>query len=142
MCNVQRGLGFDPPIPPPAVEVGTTPLNRVTRAGAQRQPIKKLLLATVAVDTALATQGTSYWLNGSDLDRTTMLLPAIALVILGGIAFAQIARTLAALADAPAVAMRPLSKFLIAFLFIWGIEALLFRPLSSSWGARPRRHLV
>jgi hypothetical protein len=60
-----------------------------------------------------------------DLDRTVMIVAAMAAVILGGIAFTRIVNTLAALADAPVLAKRPLSKFLIAFFFIWGAEALL-----------------
>jgi hypothetical protein len=43
-------------------------------------------------------------------------------VILGGAAFTGILHRLTTLADAPALAKRPLSKFLIAFFFIWGVE--------------------
>jgi hypothetical protein len=59
------------------------------------------------------------------LDRTVIIVAAMAAVILGGIAFTGIVNTLAALADSPVLAKRPLSKFLIAFFFIWGVEALL-----------------
>ena len=54
-----------------------------------------------------------------------MIVAAMAAVILGGVAFTRIVNTLAALANAPELAKRPLSKFLIAFFFIWGVEALL-----------------
>jgi hypothetical protein len=59
------------------------------------------------------------------LDRSAMIVAAMAPVILGGIAFTRIVNTLATLAEAPVLAKRPLSKFLIAFFFIWGVEALL-----------------
>jgi len=68
-----------------------------------------------------------------ELDRATMIVAAMVLIILGGIAFARIVNTLATLADAPALAKRPLSKFLIAFFFIWAVEAFLIGSVSVLW---------
>jgi len=64
------------------------------------------------------------------LDRTVMIVAAMAPAILGGIAFTRIVNTLATLADALALAKRPVPKFLIAFFFMWGVEALLIRSVS------------
>ena len=49
---------------------------------------------------------------------------AFAVFIVGGIAFLWIARTLKSLANAPALAKRPLSKFVVAFFLFWGVEGL------------------
>jgi hypothetical protein len=67
------------------------------------------------------------------VDPAAMILGAMAPAVLGGIAFTRIANTLATLADAPALAKRQLSKLLIAFFYIWGVEALLIGSVTILW---------